>query len=84
MNANSSLPRILGGTSVAVAALGTASLAVGVILLVFAYQSSNAPLDQFSNALTGRFTDHTMWHMVLGSLAAVGGAALLLAGRWRS
>jgi hypothetical protein len=31
-------------------------LVVGVILLSFAYHASNAPLDQLSNTLTGRFT----------------------------
>ena len=40
--------------------LGIVVLVVGVILLGFAYHASNAPLDQLSNKLTGRFTAETM------------------------
>ena len=83
MNANSKLPSLLDGTSMVVAALGTASLAVGVMLLAFTYQPSNLPFEQLG-AVAGRFTDHAMWSLLVGSLAAVGGAFLLLAGRWRS
>ena len=36
--------------------LGVVVFVVGVILLGFAYHASNAPLDQLSNTLTGRFT----------------------------
>jgi drug/metabolite transporter (DMT)-like permease len=61
--------------------LGAAGLAVGVILLFFAYQASNAPVDQISNALTGRYTDQTMWYLVFGVVAAVGGGLLMLSGR---
>jgi hypothetical protein len=49
--------------------------------LGFAYHASNAPLDQLSNALTGRFTDQTMWYFVLGAAAALGGALLALFGK---
>jgi hypothetical protein len=40
--------------------LGVVVLVVGVILLGFAYHASNAPLDQLSNTLTGRFTHETL------------------------
>jgi hypothetical protein len=30
-------------------------------------------MDQVSNAITGRFTDQTMWYLILGIAAAVGG-----------
>jgi hypothetical protein len=45
------------------------------------YKASNAPVDQLSNALTGRFTDRTMWYLIAGIAAAVGGAALVAFGR---
>jgi hypothetical protein len=61
--------------------LGMAVLVLAAILLVLAWHASNAPIDQLSHALTGRFTDHTMWYVVLGAASAVSGGALLLAGK---
>lgn len=61
--------------------LGVVVFAIGVILLGFAYHASNAPLDQLSNALTGRFTNQTMWYFVLGAAAALGGALPALFGK---
>ena len=61
--------------------LGVVVFAVGAVLLGFAYHASNAPLDQLSNTLTGRFTNQTMWYFVLGAAAALGGALLALFGR---
>ena len=60
---------------------GIVGIAIGAILLGFAYHASIAPLDRLSNALTGRFTDQTMWYLVLGAAAAVGGALLLAFGK---
>ena len=61
--------------------LGIVVFGVGAVLIGFGFHASNAPLDQVSNALTGRFTDQTMWYFVLGAAAAVGGALLLLFGK---
>ena len=61
--------------------LGMVAFAVGVVLLGFGFHASNAPLDQLSNTLTGRFTDRTMWYFVVGAAAALGGALLALFGR---
>jgi hypothetical protein len=44
------------------AMVGIVVLVLGVVLLIFAYQSSNAPLDQIFSTLTGRYTDQTMWY----------------------
>ena len=60
--------------------LGVVALGLGVFLLVFAYQASDAPMDQLSNTLTGRYTDQTMWYMMLGIAAAVTGGVLVLSG----
>ena len=60
---------------------GVALLAVGVVLLGFAYHASNAPADQLADALTGRFTDRTMLYLGLGVAAAVGGGLLAVFGR---
>ena len=61
--------------------LGMAGLALGAILLALAWHASNAPIEQLSSALTGRYTDHTTWYVVLGAASAVTGGALLLAGK---
>lgn len=60
---------------------GAMVLAVGVVLLGFAWHASQAPLDQLSNALTGRFTNETMWYCLVGVAAVVGGGWLALTGQ---
>ena len=52
-------------------------LVVGVILLFFAYQSSQSVGDQVTEAFTGRFTDSTTWFLILGAISAVAGVGLL-------
>jgi drug/metabolite transporter (DMT)-like permease len=61
--------------------LGIVFAVIGAILVGFAYHASNAPLDQLSNTLTGRFTDRTMWYFVVGVGAALGGALIALFGK---
>ncbi|MDM7946411.1 DUF3185 family protein [Oceanibaculum nanhaiense] len=61
--------------------VGIVALAIGVVLLIFAQQATQAPVEELSNTLTGRYTDETMWYLVAGVAAAVGGVALLIFGR---
>jgi len=56
-------------------------IVVGVILLFFAYQSSQSLGDQVTEAVTGRFTDATIWYIILGAAAAVAGMGLLVFGK---
>lgn len=63
--------------------IGFVALAVGFVLLYFGWQASNAPVDQMSEALTGRFTGNTMWYIMGGLIGVVAGAALLLRGASR-
>lgn len=56
--------------------MGIILLVIGVVLLFFAFQSANAPVDQVANALTGRFTSTTILYLVLGLVGVVGGALL--------
>lgn len=56
--------------------LGGGAFILGLILLAFAWRSSGAPVDQVSSALTGQYTDRTMWYLLIGGVAAIGGAAL--------
>ncbi len=64
--------------------LGLVALALGSFLLFFAWRASDTPVDQLSEALTGRFTNNTMWYLVGGLIGTIGGLALLLRGRTRS
>jgi len=61
--------------------IGIVVFAIGLVLLYFAYNASNAPVDQIANAVTGRFTSQTMWYLVGGIAAALGGGLLFLFGR---
>jgi LPXTG-motif cell wall-anchored protein len=63
--------------------LGAVALVIGVVLLGFAYHASNAPMEQVSDALTGSYTNQTMWYLILGIAAAVGGVLLVAFGRRR-
>jgi hypothetical protein len=61
--------------------IGLAVLAVGVILLAFGLNGTDAPVDQISETLTGRYTDRTMWYLIGGGIAIVVGGALALFGK---
>jgi uncharacterized BrkB/YihY/UPF0761 family membrane protein len=63
--------------------VGLAVLVVGAVLLVFAYQASQAPLDQLAEGLTGRYSDKTMWYLVGGIAAVIVGGGLAAFGRAR-
>jgi hypothetical protein len=63
------------------AMVGIVALVVGVALLGFAYQSSNAPLEQFFSTLTGRYTDQTMWYLIGGIGLSAAGVLLIIFGR---
>ncbi|OFE11606.1 hypothetical protein PHACT_13820 [Pseudohongiella acticola] len=54
--------------------LGLILLVVGAILLYFGWQSTQSVGDQLTEAMTGRFTDETMWFLIGGAIALVVGA----------
>lgn len=59
-------------------AISIALIAVGVVLLIWGYNSSEAFASEMSEALTGNPTDRTLW-LVIGGVAAVviGGVGLI-------
>lgn len=63
--------------------VGAVLLVIGAILLVFGYRASNAPMDQLSNAVTGHFSDQTMWFVILGGAGVVAGGLLAAFGSRR-
>ncbi len=58
--------------------LGIAVAAVGIVLLGFAYNATEAPVEQLSNTLTGRYRDETMWYFVAGTASIVTGGLMAL------
>jgi hypothetical protein len=61
--------------------IGVLLVAVGLFLLVFGFNASQAPLDHVSETLTGKFRDSTMMYLLGGVVAVVAGGALALLGR---
>ena len=57
--------------------LGIALLVIGIMTLFFGYQSSQAVDDRLFEAFTGRFTESTMWLLIVGAVSSVVGLALL-------
>jgi drug/metabolite transporter (DMT)-like permease len=60
--------------------IGAVLLGVGVVLLLFAYQASNAPLEQISNTLFGHYSNQTMGYLVAGIGGVIGGGLLFAVG----
>ncbi|MFO7704063.1 MAG: DUF3185 family protein [Halopseudomonas sp.] len=56
--------------------LGIVLLVVGVLLLLFGFQSSQSLGDQVTETFTGRFTDGTMF-MIIGGAAALAAGAFM-------
>ena len=60
---------------------GAILVVVGLVLLVFAWSSSHAVVDQVTAAAKGRFTQSTMAYLITGVIAVLGGGALWIGGR---
>ena len=61
--------------------IGLALLAAAVLLLFLGYQSSQGLDDQVSEALTGEYTDSTLWYWILAAIAGAAGGAMLFLGK---
>lgn len=60
--------------------IGIVSIALGAVLLFFAWRASNTPVEQISEALTGRYTENTMLYVLGGVAGIVIGLVLLFRG----
>jgi putative Mn2+ efflux pump MntP len=69
----------MGTTKIA----GVVLLVVGVVLLYFGIQATDAPLEQARETFTGDYSEQTMVYLIGGAAAAVGGLLLVLFGRRR-
>jgi uncharacterized membrane protein len=56
--------------------IGLVLLAVGVTLLIFGLNASQSVSERVVEGFTGHFTNQTMWFIIGGIAAIVGGAAL--------
>ena len=64
--------------------IGLVLLAVGVTLLFFGYNASQAVGERIVEGFTGRFTNQTMWYLIGGVAAVVGGLGLTVWGGGRA
>lgn len=64
--------------------VGAVVLVVGVILLGFGINATDAPVDQLSETFTGRYTDRTMWYLVGGGVLAAAGILIAILGGKRA
>lgn len=53
-------------------------LALGAILLYFGFNASQSPVEEIGEALTGRYSDQTMWYFIGGGVAAAAGLFMLV------
>ncbi|RXV66421.1 hypothetical protein C6W92_04465 [Roseovarius sp. A46] len=64
--------------------IGLVAFVLGTVLLFFAWRGTNTPVDQMTEAMTGRFSGDTMWFMIAGLVGVVAGGALLVRGLLRN
>ena len=57
--------------------LGIILLVVGVIALYFGINAANAPAEEVTEAITGRYSDQTMLYLIGGAAAGIAGAVML-------
>lgn len=60
--------------------IGIALCVVGAVLLAIGYRASGAPVDQISDAFTGRYTDRTMMYIMGGIAALICGGVMVARG----
>jgi len=58
--------------------IGIILLALGAVLLYFGINAANAPVEELSEAFTGRYSNETMMYLVGGGVAAVAGLIMLI------
>lgn len=57
--------------------IGVALLVGGLILLFFGFNATQSAGEEISEALTGRYSDNTMFYLIGGGIAAALGAVML-------
>jgi len=57
--------------------LGIVLLAIGAIALYFGFNATNAPMEEMTEAFTGKYSDQTMLYLIGGAVAGVAGLVML-------
>jgi hypothetical protein len=57
--------------------IGIILLVIGAIALYFGLNATNAPMEEVSEAFTGRYSDQTMLYLIGGAVAGVAGLVML-------
>ena len=58
--------------------IGIILLVLGGVLIFFGLNATEAPMEEISEAITGRYSDKTMYYLIGGAISAVLGLVLLL------
>ena len=58
--------------------IGLVILVVGVVLLAFGFNASDAPVEQARETLTGKYRDSTMLYIILGAVGVVLGGLMAM------
>ena len=53
--------------------IGAVILVIGLGLLISGYNASESAADQLSETFLGNYTDETVWYLIAGAAATVGG-----------
>ncbi len=61
--------------------LGLIALVIGIILLGFGINSTQAVTEKVVEGVSGRYTDNTMWYILIGIAMIIGGGAFFLRGK---
>ena len=51
--------------------LGIVLLVVGAIALYFGFNATNAPMEEVTEAFTGKYSDQTMLYLIGGAVAGI-------------
>jgi hypothetical protein len=63
---------------------GLVLLAIGIVLLIFGYNASQSVGERIVEGITGHFSNQTMWYLIGGVAAVVGGLGLAVWGGERA
>ena len=58
--------------------IGIILLVLGAVLIFFGLNATEAPLEEVTEAVTGNYTDETMYYLIGGAVSAVLGLVMLL------
>jgi hypothetical protein len=58
--------------------LGFALFVIGAIALYFGLNATNAPMEEVTEAFTGKYSDQTMLYLIGGAVAGIAGLVMIL------